>query len=93
MCLRPCIEKKLPQPVLKSIDALIGCIAGAIMVDQTIDMIQKAGLKNIEVKEKAYNIDIMTDCNDPLYKQIQEFLPDGVKLSDYIVSVDITAFK
>jgi hypothetical protein len=56
-------------------------------------MAKQAGLKNIEVTEKAYNIDVMTDCHDPLYREAKEFLPDGAKLSDYIVSVDITASR
>ena len=35
----------------------------------------------------------MTDCNDPLYREVKEYLPQGTKLGDYVVSVDITAFK
>jgi len=56
-------------------------------------MARKAGLRNIEIAEKAYNIDVMADCGDPLYRQVQEFIPQGMKLGDYIVSVDVTAFK
>jgi ubiquinone/menaquinone biosynthesis C-methylase UbiE len=87
------MKKPLPENVLKSAAALVGCVAGAVPIDQMINMAKQAGLKNIEVTEKAYNIDVMADCNDPLYRQIQEFLPQGAKLADYIVSVDITAFK
>jgi hypothetical protein len=35
----------------------------------------------------------MVDCNDPIYKQVTESLPEGTKISDYIVSVDVTALK
>ena len=35
----------------------------------------------------------MVDCNDPIYKQVTEYLPEGTKISDYVVSVDVTAFK
>jgi hypothetical protein len=56
-------------------------------------MAEKAGLKNIKVTEKAYNIDVMVDCNDPLCRQAKELLPEGTKISDYIVSIDVTAFK
>jgi arsenite methyltransferase len=97
-CGRACIsdlalKKPLPKQVLKSVTALVSCVAGAITIDETIKMAEKAGLRQIEVVEKAYNIDVMTDCNDPLYRQVQEFMPKGTKLSDYIVSVDITAYK
>jgi SAM-dependent methyltransferase len=87
------LKKPLPENVLKSAAALVGCLAGAVTIEQTISMARQAGLNNVEVTEKADNIDIMADCNDPLYRQIQGFLPQGTKLGDYIVSVDITAFK
>jgi len=36
---------------------------------------------------------VMVDCNDPLYRQVKECLPEGTKLGDYVVSIDITALK
>jgi len=87
------MKKPLPEKVLKSAAAFVGCVAGAVPIDQMINMAKRAGLKNVIVAEKVYNLDVMADCNDPLYRQIQEFIPQGAKLADYIVSVDITAFK
>jgi arsenite methyltransferase len=87
------LKQSLPEEILKSVEALVSCVAGAVTIDETIEMAKKAGLKNIEVAEKAYNIDVMTDCSDPLYRQVQKFIPKGTKLADYIVSVDVTAFK
>ena len=54
---------------------------------------KKAGHAAGNVIEKAYNIDVMAECNDPLYKQVEEGLPEGTTLGDYVVSVDITAIK
>jgi SAM-dependent methyltransferase len=85
------MKKPLPDKVMKSAAALVSCVAGAVLIDQTVNMAKQAGLKNIEVTEKAYNIDVMTDCHDPLYGQVKQYLPRGRKLADYIVSVDITA--
>jgi arsenite methyltransferase len=87
------MKKPLPDKVMKSAVALVSCVAGAVLIDQTINTAKQAGLKNIEVTEKAYNIDVMTDCHDPLYKEVKEYLPRGTRLGDYIVSVDITAIK
>ena len=87
------LKKPLPEQVLKSAAALVSCVAGAVTIDDTIKMAKKAGLKNIEVTEKAHNIDVMADCSDPLYREVKEFLPAGVKLSDYIISIDIVAIK
>jgi len=87
------LKKPLPEEVLKSAAALVSCVAGAVLIDETITMAKQAGLKDVEVTEKTYNIDVMVDCNDPLYRQVMEYLPDGMKISDYVVSVDVTAFK
>ncbi len=87
------LKKPLPKEVLKSAAALVSCVAGAVLVDETVKMIKHAGLHDIQIDEKSYNIDVMADCNDPLYRQAMEFLPPGSKLNDYIVSVNITAYK
>jgi SAM-dependent methyltransferase len=87
------LKAPLPKEVLKSAAALVSCVAGAVLVDETIKMATQAGLADIQIEEKAYSIDVMADCNDPLYRQVKEFLPQGRKLGDYIVSVNITAFK
>jgi SAM-dependent methyltransferase len=87
------LKKPLPKQVLESAAALVSCVAGAVLVDETLTMATRAGLVNIKTIEKAYSIDIMADCNDPLYRQAKETLPPGDKLSDYIISMNITAFK
>lgn len=87
------LKHPLPEAVLKSAAALVSCIAGAILVDQTIAFARQAGLAEIHIDEKACGIDLLADCNDPLYHQVKEALPPGRKLGDYIVSVNVTAIK
>jgi len=87
------LKKPLPKEVLKSAAALVSCVAGAVLINETIKMSKQAGLNDIQIDEKKYNIDVMADCNDPLYRQVKEFLPQGAKLSDYIISVNITVYK
>ena len=87
------LKKPLPEEILKSAAALVSCVAGAVLVDETIKMAKQAGLSDIQIDEKVYSIDVMADCNDPLYRQVKEALPRGAKLSDYIISVNVTAFK
>jgi len=87
------LKKPLPKNILKSAAALVSCVAGAVLVDETIKMAKQAGLHDIQVDEKAYSIDVMADCNDPLYRQVKESLPEGTKLGDYIISINVSAFK
>ena len=87
------LKRPLSKEVIESAKALVGCVAGAVLVDETVQMIHQAGLTDIQIDEKSYSIDVLADCNDPLYRKAQELLPQGSKMSDYVVSVNITAFK
>lgn len=87
------LKKPIPESILKSVAALVGCIAGAVLLDQTKEMIRQAGLKIGNITEKSMNIDLMVDCQDPLYEQVKECIPEGTKIGDYVVSVDITVMK
>jgi len=85
--------KPLPPEILKMIEALIGCVAGAVLVNETERMAWEAGLSDIRLKQKADYVKAMTDWNDPLYKKIIEHLPPGSSPGDYITSVELTAHK
>jgi ubiquinone/menaquinone biosynthesis C-methylase UbiE len=85
--------KALPPAVAESVEALVGCVAGAVLVSETERMAEAAGLGEIGTKSKAAYIDGMVDCQDPLYQKIIADLPAGAKPSDYITSLEITARK
>lgn len=87
------LTETLPQEVLSSAAALVSCVGGAVLIDQTLTMAQQAGLAKILIEQKAYAIDVMADCNDPLYREVKASLPPGRKLSDYVVSINLTAEK
>ncbi len=83
--------KPLPQDVLDDVEALIGCVAGAVLVEQTRADAAAAGLTDIELMSKPEYIAAMTDWQDPLYKGILSRLPEGASPSDYITSLDVSA--
>ena len=85
--------KPLPPEVLKTVEALVGCVAGAILVSETESLARKAGLTDIAVKIKPEYVAAMADFEDPLYKKIVEHLPAGTQPADYIASVEVTARK
>jgi len=85
--------KPLPDAVSADLEALVGCVAGAVLVSETRAQAAAAGLAGIELKSKPEYIDAMTNWEDPLYRKIVEALPAGSKPSDYITSLDVTASK
>jgi hypothetical protein len=75
------------------VEALVGCIAGAVLVSETESMAKAAGLVDVVLKLKSTYVDGMVDWQDPLYQKIIVHLPAGSKPSDYVTSLEITAKK
>lgn len=87
------LKKPLPESIREMVVALVGCVAGAVTIDETVKMAQEAGLVDIQWTEKEYAVDIMEGCNDRLYQSVKDALPKGESISDYVVSVNLTAEK
>lgn len=85
--------RPLPESVRQDVEALVGCIAGAVLVEETRRMAQDAGLQDIVLTPKPQYIDAMSGWEDPLYRRIVESLPAGTKPGDFITSLDISARK
>lgn len=83
----------LPPEVLQMVEALIGCVAGAVLVQHTESFARAAGLANVEVKIKPGYVEAMESFEDPLYQKIVAALPTGKKPADFIASVEVTARK
>jgi len=85
--------KPLPPEVLKMVEALVGCVAGAALVSETERMAREAGLTDIILKSKPGYVEAMANFEDPLYRKIVEHLPAGTKPSEYITSLEVQARK
>ena len=83
--------KPLPSAIRSMVEALIGCVAGAVLVKETEQMVHSAGLVDIELTTKPDYVNAMTDWNDPLYQKIIEHLPSGARPADYITSLEVKA--
>lgn len=83
----------LPPAITKMVEALAGCIAGAVLVDQTQAMARAAGLEQIALSPKPGYMEAMSDVKDPLYQKILVALPEGDTPSDYVVSLEVNAVK
>jgi SAM-dependent methyltransferase len=83
----------LPEGVRQMVSALVGCVAGAVLVSATESMVKAAGLVEIVVTRKPHYIEAMTDWKEPLYAAIIEKLSPRGKIADYITSLEIKARK
>ena len=85
--------RPLPEALRTDLEALVGCVAGAVSVSEMRSLAQAAGLGSIELCPKPEYVDALTDWNDPLYQRIMQALPAGTRPSTFVVSLDVTARK
>lgn len=85
--------RPLPQEALKMAEALVGCVAGAVLVSETGRMAAEAGLTDIVLMTKPGYVEVMASFDDPLYRKLMEYLPPGTKPADFITSLEVQASK
>lgn len=85
--------RPLPEKVLQLVEAVVGCVAGAVLSSESEQMAREAGLTEIVLTPKPKYIEALTGWEDPLYRQIMEHLPTGAKPADYVTSLEIKALK
>jgi len=90
------VLKKLPEHIRESIDAYIGCVAGAITKTEYIKAIKAAGFEKVKVvSEDIYPLDLFLD--DPTAKSIMTDLkitPEQAKdLTASIASVKVQGIR
>ncbi|MDM7913695.1 MAG: arsenite methyltransferase [Candidatus Eisenbacteria bacterium] len=84
--------RPLPAQLANDPRAYVGCLSGAVTVQEYLGHIEQAGLvdPSVEVDPLGESLD---EVQDPLYSAWKEKLPAGEKLSQYVVSVRVTARK
>jgi arsenite methyltransferase len=88
--------KPLPEIVRQSVEAYVGCIAGAVMKDEYLAAINAAGFRDLKVVgEDVYPVELAV--NDPIVRTIFSdtgTISDHVKeISGSVASVKISAMK
>lgn len=90
------LQKKLPDFVKDSIEAYVGCVAGAATKDRYLDAIKSAGFEDVTViDESIFPLDCMS--NDPTGQAILKSLkatPEQLKnVQNSISSIKVSAIK
>ncbi len=83
--------RPLPDAVRGMVDALVGCVAGAALVDETRAMAAAAGLLDIRVTTKPEYVATLMRSDDPLYGQILAALPPDTTPADFVTSMNLEA--
>jgi len=87
------LYRPLPDAVREDVATWIGCVSGAVLIDEYRAMIERVGLEDIQVTAKPEYIEALTRFKDPLYQRVTAALPEGASVADYVTSVDVVAVK
>lgn len=84
--------KSLPDAIKESLDAYIGCVAGALLKEDYLSAIRSAGFEDIEVKEEK-QFAAGFEATDPIVRSIVEqsgLSPEQIKdLAKSVVSISV----
>lgn len=85
--------KELPEKIQESVDAYVGCVGGAIVVDEYRRIVEESGLKDISISVQGSSVCIDSDTKDPIGRAILDGLDENESLDGYVVSIYIEACK
>jgi L-fucose mutarotase/ribose pyranase (RbsD/FucU family) len=82
--------KELPDFIQNSIEAYIGCVSGAMLRDEYLEVIRAAGFQDVEIlSETHFPVELM--ANDPIITETikkLEIPPEKVEeLASWVISV------
>jgi len=95
---RACISdlallRPLPDSLKESIHALVGCVNGAVPVEDTVGMVKAAGLVVETMEKKSVFMEQLESSDDPNLTKVMELIPEGLKPRDYVTSLDLVVKK
>ncbi len=87
------LKKELPEKIRESIEAYVGCVGGAILIDKYKKVVEESGLKDVNITIKGSSTCIDPNTKDPIGRAILDGLEDSVSLEEYVVSVYVEGHK
>ena len=79
--------KELPEEIMDSIEAYVGCVAGAILKDEYIKAIEQAGFQDVRIVDET-SFPAENVMNDPTAKEfIEKFNISLEKVEDVMSSI------
>lgn len=85
--------KPLPEAVQKSMEAYVGCVAGAVLVDEYRRTAEASGLREVKMAIQGASDCITSDTSDPLARIMLDTLDTHQSIADYVVRVSLQGRK
>ena len=85
--------KELPKGIQESIEAYVGCVGGAMTVDEYKRIVEASGLSEARITIKGSSACIDTNTKDPIGRAILDGLGENESLEGYVVSIYVEGCK
>jgi ubiquinone/menaquinone biosynthesis C-methylase UbiE len=85
--------KELPKKIKENIEAYVGCVGGAILIDKYKKIVEASGLKDVKVRVKGASACVNPETKDPIGRAILDNLGKDESLEDYVISVYVEGYK
>ena len=85
--------KSLPKRIQESIEAYVGCVGGAVIIDKYKRIVEASGLKDVRITVKGSSECIDPDTKGPPGRAILDGLGEDESLEEYVVSVYVDGHK
>lgn len=89
------LYRELPDAIRQSLEAYVGCVAGASLIDDYRVLVEQSGLKNVKVEARDVSACIDSETLDPAARSVMDVLGEGGvgSLAGSVASVYVTADK
>jgi SAM-dependent methyltransferase len=87
------LKKELPDTIRQSINAHVGCIAGAVLINDYKKSVEASGLKDVKITVKGSSEVINPDTKDPIGRAFLDNVQECESLDGYIASIYIEGSK
>jgi SAM-dependent methyltransferase len=82
--------KELPKAMKKSKQAYVGCVSGAVMKDQYLELIKDAGFRDVKVNEETrFPVDFLVDdpSAEAIMKDLNISLEEAKEYANSVASI------
>lgn len=87
------LTKELPPKLRESVAAYVGCVGGALLVEDYKKAVTDSGLKDVKLTIKKLSGCIDPNTKDPLAKAVLDSLEDAKTVASSVVSIYVEARK
>ena len=88
------LTKELPMKIRESVEAYVGCVGGAIIIDEYKKIVEASGFKDVKLTVRNSSSCIGPNTKDPIGKAILASLAEeGESLLNNVVSIYVEGHK